>query len=363
MSSSIGSKIWNTIVFYSAGKGAEDQTSLIGDRAKLDSAIQNYNELYNDKDVGRDKAKTDERKGNYTTLVNSYYDLVTDFYEYGWGQSFHFAPRFIGESFAASLARHEHFLASRLQLKPGMSVLDVGSGVGGPMRCIARFSGAHVTGLNNNDYQVKRSEILNARYGLSHLCSTKKGDFMKLPFAPGTFDCVYQIEATCHAPDKNACFAQIFKALKSGGYFSGYEWIVTDKYDKENAEHRRVKHTIEYGNGLPELATAEEVVEALKSAGFEVIEYFDIAITSKKDGNPLGWYETLQGGMKLSQIKHSTIGRFCTQRMCDTMEFLHVAPKGTSETHRMLCKAAEALAAGGEAGIFTPMFYYLARKP
>src|SRR4051794_36862980 len=51
------------------------------------------------------------RKSKYTTMVNQYYDLVTDFYEFGWGKSFHFAPRYQGESFQASLARHEHYLA------------------------------------------------------------------------------------------------------------------------------------------------------------------------------------------------------------------------------------------------------------
>ncbi|KAL3569189.1 hypothetical protein D5086_029079 [Populus alba] len=35
----------------------------------------------------------EERKANYTDMVNKYYDLVTSFYEYGWGESFHFAPR------------------------------------------------------------------------------------------------------------------------------------------------------------------------------------------------------------------------------------------------------------------------------
>ena len=53
------------------------------------------------------------RKAGYTRMVNDYYDLATDFYEYGWGQSFHFAPRHTGESFEASLARHEFFLAAR----------------------------------------------------------------------------------------------------------------------------------------------------------------------------------------------------------------------------------------------------------
>jgi len=360
---SIANSIWSGIVRRGAGKSCDEAHSLIANRSQLDSAISTYEELYNERNVGHDQQKIDERKGNYAALVNGYYDLVTDFYEYGWGQSFHFAPAFAGESFHASLARHEHYLAARLGLKPGMKALDVGSGVGGPMRCIARFSGAHVTGLNNNDYQVQRSETLNRRYGLAHLCSTKKGDFMNLPFPQATFDAVYQIEATCHAPDKTACYSQIYKATKPGGFFAGYEWIVTDKYDKQNAEHRQTKHTIEYGNGLPELATAQEVVDALKAAGFEVLEYADIAVTSQQNGNPIGWYETLQGGLSLSQIKHSRVGRFFTQRMVDVMETLHIAPKGTSQTHHMLCSAADALAKGGVQGIFTPMFFYLARKP
>ena len=37
--------------------------------------------------------KLGERKEKHTDLANMYYDLVTDFYEYGWGGSFHFAPR------------------------------------------------------------------------------------------------------------------------------------------------------------------------------------------------------------------------------------------------------------------------------
>ena len=37
-------------------------------------------------------------RGGYNKLANLYYDLVTDFYEYGWGRSFHFGPLVPGES-------------------------------------------------------------------------------------------------------------------------------------------------------------------------------------------------------------------------------------------------------------------------
>ena len=70
---------------------------------------------------------------NFANLANLYYDLVTDFYEYGWGRSFHFAPRVPGESFKASIARDEHYIAHVLGLRPGMVVADLGCGVGGPL--------------------------------------------------------------------------------------------------------------------------------------------------------------------------------------------------------------------------------------
>ncbi|GAB2232755.1 hypothetical protein Droror1_Dr00011809 [Drosera rotundifolia] len=102
---------------------------------------------------------SEERKSMYSDMVNKYYDLATSFYEYGWGESFHFAHRWNGESLRESIKRHEHFLALQLALKPGQNVLDVGCGIGGPLREIARFSSTSVTGLNNNEYQISRGQV------------------------------------------------------------------------------------------------------------------------------------------------------------------------------------------------------------
>lgn len=55
--------------------------------------------------------------------MNAYYDLATDFYEYGWGQSFHFAAQRKNEPYAQAIAKHEHFLALRLNLQKGQTAL------------------------------------------------------------------------------------------------------------------------------------------------------------------------------------------------------------------------------------------------
>ena len=63
------------------------------------------------------------RKQEAMAVNNAYYDLATDFYEYGWGESFHFAALRPGESREHSLAKHEYYLALKMGLKRGQRVL------------------------------------------------------------------------------------------------------------------------------------------------------------------------------------------------------------------------------------------------
>jgi sterol 24-C-methyltransferase len=174
-------------------------------KIKVDSMIQGYNDLH--KDEG--DLTAEKRNNAYTTLVNSYYELATLFYEWGWGQSFHFAYQLKGESFKESIARHEYYLAGRLGLKKGDKVLDVGCGIGGPMRNIARFTRANITGVTLNEYQVIRGNELNAAAGLSDTAKSVQCDFMKLDkFEDNSFDGVYAIEATCHAPVRETVYGE-----------------------------------------------------------------------------------------------------------------------------------------------------------
>lgn len=57
-------------------------------------------------------------------------------------------------------------------------MLDVGCGVGGPAREIAKFTGANITGLNNNDYQIDRAIQYAEKEKLAHQLTFVKGDFM-----------------------------------------------------------------------------------------------------------------------------------------------------------------------------------------
>ena len=178
------------------------------DDGRVGSRIENYAGFWQ-KDIKEEgQADSDVRVENYTDVVNGtiypihsrssshslfpsgYYDGATELYEYGWAKSFHFSRFYKGESFAASLARHEHYLASQMTLRPGMRVLDVGCGVGGPAREIARFADVNIVGLNNNEFQIGRARQYTKDADLEDLVQFVKGDFMKLSeqFGENSFD-------------------------------------------------------------------------------------------------------------------------------------------------------------------------------
>jgi sterol 24-C-methyltransferase len=330
------------------------QTSL--PRADVERTASDYL-AFHDEDAGGSLAG---RRAHYARMVNNFYDLVTDFYEFGWGPSFHFAPRHRGESLSASIARHEFFLASRLGLRPGLTVLDVGCGCGGPMRAMARFSGASIVGINNNDYQIARSVAHTRTARLTHLCSHVKGDFMAIAPGDGPYDAVYAIEASCHAPDKAELFRVLAAVMKPGALFASYEWCLTPRYDPSNAEHRAIKRGIEDGDALPELPGFDVVHDALATAGLELLEHRDRAAESDPE---TPWYQPLAARFALRGFHHSRAGRAFTNVAVRALERVRIAPRGSAAVSTFLNAAAEAIVRGGETGVFTPMYYVLARKP
>jgi len=322
-------------------------------RSQVRPAIEEYLGYY-------DRAGVKERKQDYPAVVNDFYHLVTKFYEFAWGQSFHFAPRRRDESFPASLARYERYFGERLGLAPGMRALDIGCGVGGPLREIVRASGAHVTGLNLNAYQVEKARRASQEAGLGAQSDFLVSDFMKIDAPDAHFDAAYQIEATCHAPDKVGAFREIARVLKPGALFAGGEWCVTDRYDASDPEQRRIVEGIERGNALPELVRFSEVREALQAAGFAVLETHDGADLADPE---TPWYVGLAGGgLSIQGLARSPLGRTLTGALVRLLEALRLAPRGTAEVSRFLNQGADALVAGGERGIFTPLYFFLARK-
>ena len=243
-----------------------------------------------------------------------------------------------------------------------MHVADIGCGVGGPLVNIARATGATITGINFDSHQIRRAEDRVRHEGLDGSCALLYADYMDVPLEDDTFDAAYSFEAVCHAPNRPLAFRELFRLLKPDAEAAIVDWCLTDAFDAANGRHVDVRDRIEGTNATPELLTAEQYVEAVRSAGFEVIE----AVDQQADyGNPATpWYMALQGrDCSLSSFARIPAGRALTAGVTRVLERLRMAPAGTSEAARLLNVAADALVEAGELGIFTPSFLVHARKP
>ncbi|KAK4178250.1 sterol 24-C-methyltransferase erg-4 [Triangularia setosa] len=324
-------------------------------------AVEEYFKHFDNKTAAAETdADREARTKEYATLTRHYYNLATDLYEYGWGQSFHFCRYSLGEGFYQAIARHEHYLAMKIGINAGDKVLDVGCGIGGPAREIAKFTDAHITGLNNNDYQIERATRYAVKEGLSGQLKYVKGDFMQMSFPDNSFDAVYAIEATVHAPKLVGVYSEIYRVLKPGGKFGVYEWLMTDKYDNNNLEHRDIRLAIEEGNGISNMVTISEGLQAMKDAGFNLLHHEDLA---KRD-DPIPWYWGIAGETKYMQsyfdlftvLRMTHAGRRAVHVFTGFLETLGLAPKGTKKTADSLAKGADGLVAGAKKDLFTPMY-------
>ncbi|MXZ35234.1 MAG: methyltransferase domain-containing protein [Acidobacteria bacterium] len=314
--------------------------------------------------TGRVSHRDSEAVYDHTRTVKEYYDLCSGFMVFGWGESLHFAPLSPGETLEDSIIRHQQLMISKLELRPGMTVVDIGCGNGGPMRRVAREAGVRVVGVNISEVQCNNAKRLNASAGLDDMTDCLLCSFMEMStIADKTFDRGYAIESTCHAADKVAAFAEIYRVLKPGALFWGQEMCMTDLFDPGDDRHRAIKRELMHGIALKEIATFREVNRALETAGFEVMERFDLA--RDRHGPITPWYQPMEtrGGPFGSAFRRTPMGRKALKWGSRMFEYLGVFPKGSTEVVSLLDRTASAYVAGGRAGIFTPLYCFVARRP
>jgi len=295
-----------------------------------------------------------------TKMAETFYNIATDFYEWGWSQSFHFAPRWSSETFEQSLVRHEHGLAQHLDLRAGMECMDLGCGVAGPLRNIVRFSRAHVTGLTITNYQVGVGNRKIREAGLSHLAKVVHGNYHEQPFENNTFDRGYDFEASLHSDNLPLYYREVFRTLKPGGRFAGFAYVWSDDFNPENnTAHAEIRDDYRIGNGCAHLYKWAEWEQAMVDSGLKLEYHMDLAGTTDID-----WFAQLQPSYDtLSGFAATPFGMRVTSYVTWTMETLGLAPEGTYNAHELLVRGGRSLKVGGELGLITPMHLYVLSKP
>ena len=101
--------------------------------------------------------------------------------------------------------------------------LDVGSGIGGTSRCLAREFGCRVTGIDLTEEYCSAAAMLSERIGLAELVDYRQGDATNLPFPDASFDIVWTEHAAMNISDKPRLYEEMHRVLKPGGTLAIYD--------------------------------------------------------------------------------------------------------------------------------------------
>ncbi len=300
--------------------------------------------------------------GVSTSRVETIYaDLETELIECIWSESFHSAPRKKGEPFESSLQRLQRDLARTLELGPGKRALDVGCGVGGPMRNIARLTGATIDGVTVNGYQAERAAQLIAEDGLGALCRVIEADCRRLPYADATFDAAYALSSLQEVRDREAALRELARVLKPGALLTGVSWCLTSRFQADNPAHARLRDQLERGGLVAPIPSSDELPRLLHLAGFQLLEERDLGELGPDD-EP--WYGILVP--RWNNLRSVHVVPWCQAVIATSvraMEAVGLTPRGTSNTVKLLQDMSRGVVVGGQSGLLTGVYYFLARKP
>jgi len=109
------------------------------------------------------------------------------------------------------------------QLPPGSTVLDVGCGIGGSARILARDYGLDVLGISISEAQIARARALTPT-SLASRCRFAVMDALDLDLTDCSFAAVWSVEASPHMPDKQRYADELLRVLRPGGRLAVADW-------------------------------------------------------------------------------------------------------------------------------------------
>jgi ubiquinone/menaquinone biosynthesis C-methylase UbiE len=159
-------------------------------------------------------------------------------------------------------------LAKLAGIAADMSVLDVGSGLGGPARFLAATYGCQVTGVDLSEPFVDAARYLTERTAQSERVSFETASAVELPFDDGHFDIVLLQHVAMNISDRARLYREIRRVLKLSGRFAIYDVVLNSGDPLYPVPWARTPAT-------SFLLTAAATREAIEPAGFRTLAWHD----------------------------------------------------------------------------------------
>jgi sarcosine/dimethylglycine N-methyltransferase len=159
-------------------------------------------------------------------------------------------------------------LAKLAGVTADMSVLDIGSGVGGPARFMAATYGCRVTGIDLSEPFVDAARYLTQRTGQSEQVSFHHASALELPFDGSRFDVVLLQHVAMNVADRARLYREIERVLKPCGRFATYDVVANGSEPHYPVPWARTPTT-------SFLLTADATRDAIEQAGFRTLAWQD----------------------------------------------------------------------------------------
>lgn len=266
------------------------------------------------------------------------------------------------QTYPACQQMYQCYLGMSLGANENSVIGDFGCGTGGPTRCIAQFTGAKIKAVNITEYHLKVMQKWNEQEHIDHQIELIPSDFHHTPIESNSLDGVYMCESLAHSPDYKMLCKEVFRVLKPGGKFTGFNWDLTDNFDENNPEHRNIRLMIMRGVGMPQMVKMSVLTEALKEAGFEILIQRDHNDFAMNLGAKPWWY-LLEGNSLSLQVIFSSMTTMLFFAIWILEKLAMVSP-GTAEAYNIIMVSLKVgMVEGAKQKLFTPMHYWLVKKP
>ena len=103
-------------------------------------------------------------------------------------------------------------------------VVDVGCGIGGSSRFMAKKYGCQAEGVTLSPVQAARANTLSRQEGLGDKARYQVADALNMPFENGAFDFVWSMESGEHMPDKKKFVNELARVCAPGGRILIVTW-------------------------------------------------------------------------------------------------------------------------------------------